>query len=111
MPSKEIAFAVSVPSRKLLAKSLFYCVRQQIINSHIETMNSKATAVQNELISMIKQDIDLNAIEIFSKNYNEIGHVFIPNEPVRLARIELENIRYITGTTAGTKLKNISKIQ
>lgn len=85
-------------------------LRQQIINSHIETMNSKAAAVQNELMSMIKQDVDLNEIEKFSKNYNDIGHVFIPNEPVRLAKIELENIRYITGSTAGSKLKNISKI-
>ena len=86
-------------------------LRKQIINSHIETMNSKAAAVQNELISMIKESIDLNAIEQFTKNYNDIGNVFIPNEPVRLARIELENIRYITGSTAGGKLKNISKIR
>ena len=85
-------------------------LRQQIINSHIETMNSKAAAVQNELMTMIKDNINLEEVEKFSHNYNNIGHVFIPNEPVRLVEIELSNIRYITGTSTGTKLKTLSKL-
>ncbi len=86
-------------------------LRQQIINSHIETMNSKAAAVQNELMAMITKNIDFEQIEKFSHNYNKLGHVFIPGEPVRLVEIELNNIRYITGTSAGTKLKQLSKIK
>jgi len=63
-------------------------LRQQLIKSHIETMNSKATAVQNELMSMIREKVELDKIEVFSNNYNNIRHTFIPNEPVRLAKIE-----------------------
>jgi len=85
-------------------------LRQQIIDSHIQSMHSKAAAVQNELVSMMKTELNFETVNAFKKNYCDLGEVFSPSEPFRLVQIEFDNIRYLTGSSAAEKLKKLSKI-
>ena len=89
--------------------------RKSLVDTRDNTLLSKSTAVQNELMSNIMANIENQ--EALNKNRDKFIHLanaegfsFDPDGPVMVANKELERIRFISGASAGTKLKNIAKI-
>lgn len=79
-------------------------------------MNAKSAAIQNELMKNIMDNID-NAEITKSKRDNFLARAYVedgdfgPQNPQDIAKKELSTLRFITASSAATKLKMIAKIK